>query len=114
MSLNWNLNKINDKKNVCFTEDGLKEVTNNLIWATLAVDIGDITEDNAEEFHHRLALLTALRGVNWNDISLQDIKNHVGLHTNVSTKTWKEFSTKVLENWCDDRDFNPKKKKVRS
>ena len=69
-------------------------VTNAVIWNTMFVDIGAITEQNVDEFWYRTRLLqlisgAELRGTDGTEAFLtrQDIRDHVGLRTNVITKT---------------------------
>ena len=95
MSLNWNLENIKNYEDVCFYTDdsGLKNMeplTNQFIWFTMYVDIGEITEENAAQFYARVSLLEKLNGAfMWEEdntpyfITYEDVKKHIGLHTNV-------------------------------
>ena len=64
MSLNWNVSNIADSNAVCFRhfeEDGqplreLKQSTEQLIFLTMVVGMGRITESNHKEFFKRVAL----------------------------------------------------------
>jgi hypothetical protein len=51
MSLNWNIEKIHER---LIVDGKMDSVTEALIWATMAVDIGDITEKNWKEFYFRV------------------------------------------------------------
>lgn len=123
MSLNWNLGRIKDWETVCQvvadTDDrmnGVKAgdellapVTRSLIWATMAVDLGSITEANAGEFFARLRTIEAtgdafLRRAerqddpaNW--ITLAEVRAHIGLSTNVTTQRagawWKRTAERM-------------------
>ena len=45
MALNWNIENIKDNKSVCWMEDGkMNPVTNALIWSTISVGLGSITD----------------------------------------------------------------------
>lgn len=94
MSLNWDVSKIENNKEVCFTGEGdnrcLAPVTNTLIWYTLAVDIGDISEKTVDEFYIRMNLLDRINTgpMHWEaggyrSITLEELRQHIGLHTNV-------------------------------
>jgi hypothetical protein len=102
MSLNWNISKIADHKSVCLREnengDGscLKELTNNLIWMTIAVDLGEITAKNVDEWKFRLNCIALVYDEKWQtEITREDIAQHIGLSTNVSSTTRKQFIAKM-------------------
>jgi hypothetical protein len=104
MSLNWNLGKIKNHGELCWLPakegqaDGDREMnpkTNDLIWATMAVNLGEITEENAAEFHRRLDLWSAALGIPKYEISLEDVRAHVGLKTNVGDKTLRAWMARV-------------------
>lgn len=119
MSLNWDLTKIENYKELCWLEpqedmgifpsllngEGkfLNPITDSLIWGTMAVSIGKIAEDNATGFLARLIWADRLDGrgtkvQHWEDgkwktrdLKLQDIRDHIGLTTNVAfepTSSW--------------------------
>jgi hypothetical protein len=120
MSLNWNITKVPDS--VCWIEhdgegepdphvfakhdDGvwrrLNPVTDALIWATMSVDLGRITEKNVDEWAYRLTIVQALYGARLQSsdgtprpLSLQDVVDHIGLSTNVHTKGTAEWHRSV-------------------
>ena len=100
MSLNWNLSKIANKDTVCFTqhEDGqhLTGLTNSLIWATMTVDLGNITAKNVDEWKFRLNCIALVYDEKWQaEITREDIAKHIGLYTNVSSTTRKQFMAKM-------------------
>jgi hypothetical protein len=115
MSLNWSIDKIHDYKELCWRpalddqgnpildEDGdpqvrLEPITDCLIWGTMCVEIGKITEQNADEFHRRLeeadevGIAPSINFFNeatqkWDRRipTLEEVKAHIGLSTNVYT-----------------------------
>jgi len=114
MSLNWNIQKVANCDEVCYVvqkEDTdyrkagkyLSSVTECLIWATMAVGMDKITEKNWKEFYTRLKMVEAcsgcyLRGENKEtgkieDIpfTVQNVKDHIGLHTNASIYSKTRF-----------------------
>ena len=121
MSLNWNVSKIADNNAVCFRhfeEDGepqreLKQTTELLIYTTMVVGFGRITENNYKEFYKRVALFERLRGavrVKKGDsgkfvddpYTLEDIRQHIGLTTNVSEEKPAAWRKRIIESWERD------------
>lgn len=106
MSLDFNLRKIPEEIRTIVADfddpmNGIKRgdkimnpVTNGLIWAQLAIECGgEITEKNYVEVFERLYIwervVHALRyDGQGNDLffTLEDVKNHIGLSTNVFPK----------------------------
>lgn len=128
MSLNWNVGGIENSDEVCWieaTEDDpmhgiekgksyMNPLTNVLIWATISVDLGSITQENAGEFFARLrftekqlgpflirAEVDGVRpeGVNA-FITPEEVIAHIGLVCNVSNKTRAAW----LKRWNQDLD----------
>jgi hypothetical protein len=100
MSLNWNLSEIKEYKEVCWSTDNagdkrLNRVTDTLVWATMFVDLGEITEQNAPQFYARVHFLEIIQGGAFlydpgedgkpedRYITLADVEAHIGLSTNV-------------------------------
>lgn len=107
MALHYDLT---DVKDAFDAEGNIKPLTNSMIWATLYVNMREITEENAEEFFVRLQLCFRLTKSGNSDITLEDVKNHIGLKTNVPEKTWNEFVKKELKMFCQDHNFKPGRK----
>ena len=121
MSLNWDLGKVEDYKEIWphdrYDEDydsltkeqvqeGLK--TEALIWLTMAIGMGSITEENVDEFTTRVMIWEKVRG---NHLRLDkepyyltpsDIERRIGLWTNASRETkaaWNKRMVKIM--WED-------------
>src|SRR4051812_31333649 len=109
MSLEWKIDQIENYKEVCWletdeqNEDGsprvrLNPVTEALIWNTISIDIGTITEDNASEVYARTKILESINGAmlfkagKESPIEMEDIRAHIGLWCNVSFKPRKEWA----------------------
>ena len=121
MSLNWNVSNIANSEAVCFfnyKEDGeakrrLTQSTENLIFLTMVVGLGRITESNYKEFYKRIALFERLRGcvrVKKSDsgkfvddpYTLEDIRQHIGLTVNVSDEKPDAWRKRILKSWEHD------------
>lgn len=111
MALTWDLTNIKDWKSVCTHGEGsqagavwLDPITYALIVATKMVYLGSITEDNADEFFARLALvekmsvpLLADENGNPKSITPKMVYDHIGLQTNVADQSRDVF----LHNWVE-------------
>lgn len=98
MSLNFNGSKV----------EGWDEIPHStresVIFATMATDMGSITEENHEEFYSRfVAFAFAINEKPW--ISLDDVKSMIGLTTNVFTTTpaaHRKRVAKILQEKAQD------------
>ena len=84
-------------------------VTDRLIWLTMAVDLGVITEANLDEWCFRVALIEKLDGPTFTfmdgrkvSMTRKDIENHIGLRTNVSDKKRAAWVARIVAG-ADDR-----------
>jgi hypothetical protein len=79
----------------------LSPTTHCLIWASMVVRLGEITEANVEEWHRRLSTLESIHGAYRvrrdgdlnlpHPYTLDEVRAHIGLRVNVSdvpTRTW--------------------------
>lgn len=79
----------------------MNPITNALIWGSMGIGMGQITEDNYHEFWMRMLIDDALNGFRITDVddtgkrkpravTLEEVREHIGLRTNVTkeTKTW--------------------------
>lgn len=112
MSLNWELSGIQDWQNVCFEDWNVKtgkgtlsDVTNNLIWACLLLDMGGLKDEAAAlEMAWRFNFVKALGETYWKVWdgeedhawwpSADDLRRHIGLRTNVSQLSRTKFINK--------------------
>lgn len=118
MSLNFDLQAIPEETRTVIAEADdpsghykkgdkiMSPVTNSLIWATVGIGIGEITQENVHEFYTRVRIQEALCGAyyrkfvdgEWQDqlITLEQVKAHIGLRTNVFPKrSHSEFLKQV-------------------
>ena len=91
----------------------LNPVTNMFIWATMSVDLPGITEKNHVEFWVRMRFHAKFHGGflrGWNeetekweprDVTYEEVTSHIGLHTNVSEKSWREWVNRVVDHARD-------------
>ena len=95
MSLNYNLGKIKDFKDLS-DKNGPLALTKKIIFATMFVDIGNITKENFREFHKRYALFNAALDQEV-DFTVEDVERHIGLSCNVSTRTFTQYLKRIKE-----------------
>lgn len=92
MSLNYDFMKCEGPK-----DDNERVALDCLIWATMTVGLGEITEKNAHEFFSRIALYEKAQGPFRTSgkggvyFTPQEIKRWIGLKTNVSPMTKNQF-----------------------
>lgn len=93
MSLNWDLREVKDFEELRDSEGNLDGVTHSLIFMTVGVGLGGITEKNWTEFYARLKLLERLDGPFLNrgeekvEFTPEMVKRRVGLKANVTDET---------------------------
>jgi len=112
MALTWDLTKINNHEEICWDEkpDGtgtLNSYTEGVIFLSMFIGIGDITEDNASEFYSRAHFYESLFGafVRSHDdgvkkdcyITPRIIESHIGLHTNAGKETELQWSKRMVK-----------------
>lgn len=113
MSLNWSIENVKDHKSVCWLptdetdEDGkplfkLNPVTEAIIFSTMGVGIGRITEDNAGEFYARLFVTERVHGamlVKQGEpqyLTDEDVRAHIGLTCNVAYESREAWAQKMF------------------
>ena len=89
MSLTVDTRGVANHKKVCYvgskeTNDlDYTESTKYLAWVSMAIGIGEITQKNYLQVYFRHAFLYRISGTKC-PITLQDVKNNIGLKTNVA------------------------------
>jgi hypothetical protein len=117
MPLDWDLRGIVDHETTCFIGEPdaqgrreLNPVTNAIIWMCMATDIGEITAANAEEFYIRAYAWERMNGPMLRNgdgteryLTAFDVREHVGIHTNVFPKTTVSRYARKLYDGAEDR-----------
>jgi len=130
MSLDWDLTKIENSENICWKKDDdgqeyMNPCTESLIWMTMAIGIGKITEENAADVYARISMWEDLFDTMMSKfengkriavpITAQDVVDHIGLRTNVGKETEASFRKRVADNYfreCRARFKSDIKEKV--
>lgn len=104
MAINWDIRDVNNHDEVCLYLDGeekcIKNTTRAIIFGCLATGIGEITEKNWSEWYARYKFWCQAAALG-TMITAQDVKNHIGLKTNVFPK---ETRAKFLKKFNVDLD----------
>ncbi len=95
MALNYQLSDIKDWRELLYG-DGVTPVTQRVIFYTMAVGIGQITEANYIEFAARVRVIEGLDGVRA-QTSVADIKRLIGLRTNVTNEKQAAWLKRTYE-----------------
>lgn len=114
MALHYELSKIENYKTVCWIgEEGaddrrMNPVTETLIFATMGVGLGGITDKNVDEFAARFRILEKIHGAflyKFNEdvredwfLSDEDFIAHIGLGCNVTNETRAKWASRIFVN----------------
>jgi hypothetical protein len=126
MSLDWDFSNVKDWETL---HGGLKEEkdctpeelinyhkTVNLAWASMAIDLGDLTELNYIDFYIRVNTFQHLFGCFFHTYNkeldksepyyytLEDIERRIGFTTNVHNKPYSPFYKKISKILQQDRE----------
>ena len=108
MALHWDITKCNEMLEL--QSDTEWPITNALIWLTMGVDLGEITEKNIGEFYARIKLWEAIQGCMIKDdklddvyLSFEDVRKRIGLTTNVSDVSRTKFINRVKRMMTENR-----------
>lgn len=103
MSLNYDFREVKDF-DALHEDEAQRAINDALVWATMWVDIGHITEDNWQEFATRIHMWETTFSPHLIDgdgeayyIKPSDVKRRIGLRTNVSQKTTNQYRTKIAK-----------------
>jgi hypothetical protein len=97
MSLDWSTRSCKDYEKLVWS------TTNSLIWNTMRVGINKITDKNFEKFYIRLAIIERTFGTLLQKdgqaiyTTLKDVKDHIGMYTNVDNMSDSEFKKEVMD-----------------
>lgn len=110
MALEWDLRAVQNRhENYPAEENGsLNRVTETMIFATMAVGIGDLSDENAPEFFARvhlweLAFGSFLKAYDGGDaivdrpLTPEDVRGHIGLRTNVFYETPGKWNARFMK-----------------
>jgi hypothetical protein len=112
MALNWDITKC--KEMVELQSETEWPITNAIIWYTIGVDLGEITEKNIGEFYARIKLWEAVQGATIKNyignsktddtyLSFEDVHKRIGLVSNVSDISRTKFINKVKRIMTENR-----------
>lgn len=112
MALNYDITAIDQDVRSYVGEDGdryMTPVTETLIWSCLSVKLGEITEKNWREFYARLQTWNLVVCHEPSSITPQDVKNHIGLKTNVypdltRTQWYKQVITPRMDSMVSEAE----------
>lgn len=109
MTLNWDVTKVKDHEEITtrYDEAGKPNwsyITLELVNVTQAVGISKITVKNADEFYFRMSLWMNFHSSFYLNskmhtviLTLQDVKNHIGMFTNAPDYPRTEFLKRLFK-----------------
>jgi hypothetical protein len=112
MSLDYDLSQIKNRSEVCFVDGYMTVECQNIIFTTMAVGIGQITEANYVEFAVRANMLG---GFNVHDdanrnMTPETVMKYVGLRTNVSNETRASWMKRIFEAQMMTANYNERQR----
>lgn len=103
MSLDWDTTECVED----VTGEEHWKVTEAIIWGTMAVDMGRITEANYKKFAKRIDMVQGLYGALYQvfedgkvvdrPVTEEDIRRRIGLKTNVTTTSDAKFNKRMAD-----------------
>lgn len=110
MSLDYELSGIDNWRETCLDDtDSIRPVTEVLIFGTLSVGLGKITESNVAEWVARFAIIEAIDGPSLitpdgpKSVDEDHIAAHIGLKTNVPDMTRLAWLRQQIGRRADER-----------
>ena len=99
MTLNVDLRKVKDYQTLCYKDEEkgnffnlpYSKVTNYLVIGSGAIGVGEITQTNYKQVFARHQFLQK------DQVTLDDIKNHIGLITNVAEETTGRWLMRIAK-----------------
>lgn len=126
MSLDWKLSENHEE----LWNDQNKHMTQTIIHLTMVVGMGEITEKNYKEFFRRIHfyeracgafMQKCVKGENSQEenkiidvpFTIADVKRYIGLRTNVSKETEKQFVKRIAESLMNDAAWSAKQQETK-
>ncbi len=116
MALHWDMEKVKDRKEL-FDEVG-SGIFDAIIWSTMAVGLGGITEKNVDKYFERLMILDKVDGPYLRDKEgpkswdYATVKRFIGLSTNVANDSDAVFKKKIWDALVRDTKARVKNRKA--
>jgi hypothetical protein len=98
MALTYEFGGIENWQELLGVDNKVLPKTQSVIFSTISAGIGLITEENYIEFWMRVAASDAIS--QWpkgDEITLEDVKRHIGLRTNVSKEARATWAKRIFE-----------------
>ena len=111
MSLTVDTRNVENSKEVCYKKpkDGkraYKDTTVYLAWGSMAIGIGEITYKNYPEVYARHKFLNKLVSSIPMIITLEDVRNHIGLKTNVTLEKLPKWRNRIASSEWSSIKYN--------
>jgi 5-enolpyruvylshikimate-3-phosphate synthase len=110
MSLTVDTRSVKNHKTICYkekTKEGYlyADATYYLAWCSMAIGIGKITEKNYTEVYLRHKFFQLLNKLDCT-VTLQEVRDHIGLETNVSFETRGKWKNRIVESHMRTLAYN--------
>lgn len=110
MSLDWNITRVKNHEEI-MSNNLQRQITEALIWASMAIDLGEITTNNVGEWWSRISThpandvpsFTVYNPAKdyYDDYTLTkaDIERRIGLKTNVYSLNQRDYAAKLKKRY---------------
>lgn len=82
MSLDWDITDCKDSEGIMLNQEVEGDITEQIIWSSLVIKLGDITEKNWYEWYARYTIWNRIMCFD-NDLEAKDFHRRIGMSTNV-------------------------------
>jgi len=82
MSLDWDISNCKNYEEITMNQEVEGDKTEQIVWSSLVIKLGDITEDNWYEWYARYAIWNRVLCFD-NDMEPADFHRRIGMTTNV-------------------------------
>lgn len=91
MGLNYDLTKVKDFESLA------PDMTQTMVFTTMGVGMGDLTEKNAHEFYARSRINSLLWGLKDDPVTPEVVQAYIGMKTNVSYETPSKWASRTVK-----------------
>ena len=106
MSLTVDTRGVANHEKICYVgtkgiDLNYSKATLHLAWCSMAIGIGEITQKNYLQVYFRHLFLCRISAITKCPVTLEDVKNNIGLKTNVAYETKGKWKNRIVKGVMD-------------